>query len=142
MHSPRSSFLSVSVALDSFAACSAGDVTAPAHAPMPGVVLSSGSGGGGTQKPPAFDHLKVTKCYTNATTSGGGQMLITASSSDATARLFAYRPGGSLIGQVQNGGGSRYGGTVMPYQTCDQITVTIRSSSGRSITVPMTPFHI
>ena len=140
MRSPRSSFLSVSVALESFAACSAGDVTAPAHAPMPGVALSSGSGG--TQKPPAFDHLKVTKCYTNATTSGGGQMLITASSSDATARLFAYRPGGSLIGQAQNGGGSRYGGTVMPYQTYDQITVTIRSSSGGSITVPTTPFQI
>jgi hypothetical protein len=43
---------------------------------------------------------------------------------------------------VQNGGGSRYGGTVMPYQVSDPIVVTIRSSSGGSIDVPTTPFVI
>jgi len=93
-------------------------------------------------KAPSVDTIKVTKCYTNATAGTGGQMLIKASSSDATARLFAYRPDGTLIGEAQNGGGSRYGGTVMPYQPYDPVNVTIRSSSGGSITVPTTPFQI
>jgi uncharacterized repeat protein (TIGR01451 family) len=89
-------------------------------------------------KTPSLDTIKVSKCYVN----GGGQMLLKASSSDATARLFAYRPDGTYIGEVQNGGGSRYGGTVMPYQPYDPITVTFRSSSGGSITVPTTPFQV
>ena len=92
----------------------------------------SGGGGGGAQ----VDSIKVSKCYCNS----AGQMLIKAASSDPTARLFAYRPEGTLIGEVQNGGGSRYGGTVMPWQPYDPINVTIRSSSGGSITVPTTPF--
>ena len=93
-------------------------------------------------KAPSTDTIKVTKCYTNATATTWGQMLIKAASSDPTARLFAYRPDGSLIGEVQNGGGSRYGGTVMPWQPYDPINVTIRSSSGGSITVPTTPFQL
>jgi len=93
-------------------------------------------------KTPATDSIKVTKCYTNATTSSPGQMLIKASSSDTTARLFAYRPDGTLIGEVQNGGGSRYGGTVMPGQPYDPVYVTIVSTSGGSITVPTTPFQV
>jgi len=100
----------------------------------------SGSGGGGSVK---VDSIKVSKCYCNAiVTAGGGEMLIKASSSDATAHLYAYRPDGSYIGEVQNGGGSRYGGTVMPWQPYDPGTVTIISSSGGSITVPTTPFQI
>ena len=59
------------------------------------------------------DTLQVSKCYTNATATSGGQMLIQARSSDPAARLFAYRPDGTAIGEVQNGGGSRYGGTVI-----------------------------
>ena len=94
----------------------------------------SGGGGGGAK----VDSIKVSKCYCNS----AGQMLIKASSSDATARLFAYRPDGTLIGEVQNGGGSRYGGTVMPWQPDDPIFVTIISTSGGSITVPTTPFQI
>jgi len=93
-----------------------------------------GSGGGGVQ----VDSVKVTKCYCNS----AGQMLIKAASSDPTARLYAYRPDGTYIGEVQNGGGSRYGGTVMPWQPYDPIYVTIISSSGGSITVPTTPFQI
>jgi uncharacterized repeat protein (TIGR01451 family) len=93
-------------------------------------------------KTPATDTIKVTKCYTNATSTGSGEMLLKAASSDTTARLFAYRPDGTYIGEVQNGGGSRYGGTVMPIQPYDPINVTFKSSSGGSITVPTTPFQI
>jgi uncharacterized repeat protein (TIGR01451 family) len=93
-------------------------------------------------KTPALDTIKVTKCYTNATLTSPGEMLIKASSSDTTARLFAYRPDGSFIGEVQNGGGSRYGGTVMPIQMSDPVYVTIVSSSGGSITVSTTPFQV
>jgi hypothetical protein len=93
-----------------------------------------GGGGGGVQ----VDSIKVSKCYCNS----AGQMLIKAASSDPTARLLAYRPDGSYIGEVQNGGGSRYGGTVMPWQPYDPLFVTIISSSGGSITVATTPFQI
>jgi hypothetical protein len=101
-----------------------------------------GGGGGGTTNAPKVDTIKVTKAYTNATPESGGEMLIKASSSDKSARLFAYRPDGSYIGEVQNNGGSRYGGTVMPYQFTYSATVTIHSSSGGSITVQTTPFQI
>ena len=100
--------------------------------------IASGGSGGGSQ----FDSVKISKCYTNATTGSGGQMLVKASSSDPTARLFAYRPDGILIGEVQNGGGSRYGGTVMPYQPYDPVYVTIKSTTGGTSTVPTTAFQI
>ena len=103
----------------------------------PGNLLASGGGSGGSGGS-QVDTVKVSKCYCNS----AGQMLIKAASSDASARLFAYRPDGSLIGEVQNGGGSRYGGTVMPYQPYDPNFVTIISTSGGSITVPTTPFQI
>ena len=90
-------------------------------------------------KSPALDTIKVSKCFIQA---GSGQMLLKAASSDASARLFAYRPDGSLIGEVQNGGGARYGGTVMPWQPYDVVEVTFRSTSGGSITVPTTPFIV
>ena len=93
-------------------------------------------------KAPSIDSIKVGKAYTNADIVGGGEMLIKASSSDTTARLFVYRPDGTFIGEAQNGGGSRYGGTVMPYQSYDSGYVTIRSSSGGSVTVPTTPFQL
>jgi hypothetical protein len=131
-----------------------GSVTAPtapiatAVAPAPGSggsggrrggpSASSGQGGNGAA---AAEVIQVTKCYTNATATTGGELLIKASSSDPTARLFAYRPDGNLIGELQNGGGNRYGGTVMPYQPVDPGTVTIRSSSGGSISVPTTAFE-
>lgn len=99
---------------------------------IPATMFASG---GGT---PKVDAIKVSKCFINS----GGEMLIKASSSDAAARLFAYRPDGSLIGEVQNGGGSRYGGTVMPYQAYDPVNVTIVSTSGGSSTVPTTPFQL
>ena len=88
----------------------------------------------------SVDVIRVTKCYTNATATAGGQMLIKAQSSDKSARLFAYRPDGTLIGELQNGGGTRYGGTVVPYEKTDPVEVTVRSSAGGSISVPTTPF--
>ena len=69
-------------------------------------------------------------------------MLIKGASSDSSAHLYAYRPDGTYIGEVQNGGGGRYGGTVMPWHPYDPIYVTIISTSGGSITVPTTPFQI
>ena len=87
------------------------------------------------------DVIEVSKCYTNATASNGGQLLIKARSSDPSARLLAYRPDGALIGQVQNGGSSRYGGTVIAYQPHDPVRVTVRSSAGGTTTVPTTPFQ-
>ena len=93
-------------------------------------------------KAPSLDTIKVTKAYTNATPDSGGEMLIKASSSDTTARLFAYRPDGVLICEVQNGGGSRYGGTVMPWQFVYSPSITIVSTSGGTITVPTTPFQV
>ncbi len=91
---------------------------------------------------PTPDVIAVSKCYTNATQHGGGEMLIKAKSSDPAARLLAYRPDGTLIGEVQNGGGSRYGGTVMPYQPDDPGTVTVKSSAGGSVRVPTAPFTV
>ncbi|EWT00439.1 hypothetical protein N865_15640 [Intrasporangium oryzae NRRL B-24470] len=87
------------------------------------------------------DRIRVDKCWTNATASSGGQLLISADSSDRTARLLAYRSDGTLIGEIQNGGGQRYGGTVFAYEPTDPGTVTITSSSGGSVTVATTPFR-
>jgi len=106
--------------------------TSPSSTPPPP------SGGSGS----AVDVVQVSKCYTNATKTTGGELLIKASSSDPNATLLAYRPDGTLIGEVQNGGGSRYGGSVMPYQKSDPGTVTVRSSSGGSSTVPTGPFQL
>jgi hypothetical protein len=94
----------------------------------------SGGGGGGVQ----VDSIKVSKCYHDAPT---GEMLIKASSSDPTAHLYAYRPDGTFQGEVQNGGGSRYGGTVMGWIPYDPGFMVIISSSGGSINAPTTPFQ-
>ena len=95
----------------------------------------SGGGGGGGVK---VDSIKVSKCFYDV---GTGEMLIKAASSDPTARLFAYLPSGVLLGEVQNGGGSRYGGTVMGYQASDPVVIGIVSTSGGSTTAPTTPFQ-
>ncbi len=95
---------------------------------------ASGGGGGGSK----VDSIKVSKCFYDAPS---GEMLIKAASSDPTARLFAYFPSGAYLGEVQNGGGSRYGGTVMGYVGADPGQIYILSSSGSSITVPTTPFQ-
>lgn len=101
---------------------------------VPANSFASGGSGGGT---PKVDTIKVSKCYCN-----GSEMLIKASSSDVTAHLYAYRPDGTYQGEVQNGGGSRYGGTVMGFVAFDPGSMVIISSSGGTITVPTTPFQI
>ena len=97
----------------------------------------SGSGGGGSTS--GVDRITVSKCYYDPPT---GAMLIKASSSDSSAQLGAYLPSGAYLGYVQNGGGSRYGGTVMPNVPVDPGNITIKSSSGGTLTVPTTPFII
>ncbi len=100
-------------------------------------VLSLASGGGGTTT--KVDTIKVSKCFYDAPTH---EMLIKASSSDPTARLYAYRPDGTYQGEVQNGGGSRYGGTVMGFCPYGPVYMVIISSSGGSINAPTTPFQL
>ena len=97
---------------------------------------SGGTGGGATTK---VDSIKVSKCYYQT---GSGQMLIKAASSDTSAHLYAYTPAGTYLGEVQNGGGSRYGETVMGNIGVDPVSVIIQSRSGGSIEVPTTPFQI
>jgi hypothetical protein len=104
---------------------------------VPVSLLASGGGGAGGGSSVKVDSIKVSKCYCN-----GSEMLIKASSSDPTAHLYAYRPDGTYQGEVQNGGGSRYGGTVMGFVPYDPGSMVIISSSGGSITVPTTPFQI
>lgn len=101
-----------------------------------------GSAAPATGSRPQADVVVVAKCYTNATTTGSGQLLIKARSSDGTARLFAYRPGGGLIGEVQNSGSNRYQGTVFANEPNNPVRVTIRSSAGGEVTVPTTPFVV
>jgi len=87
------------------------------------------------------DVVRVEKCWTTATPGHGGELLVKASSSDRSAHLLVYRADGSLIGEVQNGGGGRYGGSVMPYQRSDPGSCVVRSSSGGTSAAPTGPFH-
>ena len=98
-------------------------------------VAVKASGGGSGSK---VDTIKVSKCYYM---SGATAMLIKASSSDPTARLFAFLPNGTSLGEIQNGGGSRYGGTVVGYYGPDPGYIHIASTSGGSIDAPTTPFQ-
>ena len=85
--------------------------------------------------------IKVSKCFTNATAVSSGQLLIKAASSNPAAHLYAYRPDGVYQGEVQNGGGSRYGGTVMGYLAYDPGHMVIVSSTGATVDAPTTPFQ-
>jgi len=87
------------------------------------------------------DVVRVEKCWTTATHGNGGQLLVKASSSDPEAHLLVYGADGALIGEVQNGGGGRYGGSVMPYQRSDPGKCVVRSSSGGTSTAPTGPFQ-
>lgn len=103
-----------------------------------GALAPSAPAGRGSAR--AVDRVEVDTCWTTATAHAGGQLLVHARSSDHAARLRAYRPDGTLIGEVANGGGQRYGGTVFAWVASDPVSVTVRSSSGGSVTVATTPY--
>ena len=94
------------------------------------------SGGGTTS---SVDTIKVGKAE-YAVTTGYVELLISASSSNSSAHLYAYLPDGTYLGEVQNGGGGRYGGTVF-LSAYVPLTITIKSSAGGSITVSTTPYQ-
>jgi len=98
---------------------------------------SGGSGGGGSTS--TVDTIKVNKCEYAATTSYV-ELLINASSSNSSAHLYAYLPDGTYLGEVQNGGGGQYGGTVfLAFYVPNSIT--IKSSAGGSVTAPCVPYQ-
>lgn len=101
--------------------------------------LGSGGGSGGGGSVPAVDTIKVSKAY-YADTGSYVELLVMASSSNSTARLFVYLPDGQLLGEVPNGGGGRYGGTVF-LSMYIPATLTFVSTGGGSIQVATDPFQ-
>ncbi len=99
---------------------------------------SGGSGGGGSTM--SVDTIKVSKCF-YFDTGSYIELLINAVSSNSSAHLYAYLPDGTYLGEVQNGGGGRYGGTVFVTLHIPA-SITIISSAGGSITVPCVPGQI
>ena len=97
----------------------------------------SGSGGGGGAS--RVDTIKVNKCY-YADVGSYVELLLNAVSSDSTAHLHAYLPDGTYLGEVQNGGGGRYGGTVF-VTLYIPASITFISSSGGSVTLPTSQFQ-
>ena len=98
-----------------------------------------GSGGGGGGGGGGADTIKVRKCE-YAVNVGYVELLISASSSNPNATLLAYLPDGELLGEVQNGGGGQYGGTV--FLSMDvPATITIVSNYGGETTEPCVPFQ-
>ena len=100
----------------------------------------SGSGGGGGGSTTGVDTIRVNKCF-YFDTGSYIELLINASSSNSSAHLYAYLPNGTYLGEVQNGGGGQYGGTVF-VTLYIPATITIVSSAGGTITVPCVPGQI
>gem|GEM_PF-6997970 len=105
---------------------------APGIPPLPALTPAPGS--------PA-DVVQIQKCWTNATSSRSGPMLIKARSSDPRARLFAFLPDGTFLAELQNGGGNKYGGNVINNTPTDPGSCVVRSSAGGSATAPTAPFQ-
>jgi hypothetical protein len=97
----------------------------------------SGSGGGGSTS--NIDTIKVSKCE-YAVTQAYVELLINASSSNSSAHLYAYLPDGTYLGEVQNGGGGQYGGTVF-VTLYVPASITIISSAGGNLTAPCVPYQ-
>jgi hypothetical protein len=112
----------------------------PALASGPSGGGGSGGGGGGGGSTSGADTIRVNKCY-YFDTGSYIELLINASSSNSSAILKAYLPDGTFLGQVQNGGGGQYGGTVF-VTLYIPATITIVSSAGGTITVPCVPGQI
>jgi hypothetical protein len=106
---------------------------------IPQAFASGGSGGGGGTTS-NVDTLKVNKCY-YFDTGGYVELLLQAVSSNSSAHIYAYLPDGTYLGEVQNGGGGRYGGTVFgSYHV--PASITFISSSGGSLTVATSPMQL
>ena len=97
---------------------------------LPAQPVSAGGGGG-------VETIKVTKCE-YADVGAYVELLVSATSSNSNASLYAYLPDGEPLGQVFSGG--RYGGTVfLTFDVPD--TITIISSTGAWTAVPCVPFQ-
>ena len=90
------------------------------------------AGGGG-----GVETIWVTKCE-YAVTGGYVELLVSATSSNSAATLYAYLPTGQLLGEVHSGG--RYGGTVFLSGFVPD-TITVVSDHGASVTAPCVPFQ-
>ena len=110
---------------------------------MPGLASASGgggSGGGGGGTTTSVDSIKVSKCY-YFDTGSYVELLINASSSNSSAHLYAFLPDGTYLGEVQNGGGGRYGGTVFVTLKIPS-DIIISSSAGGIVDAPCVPGQI
>jgi len=114
---------------------------------MPGLASASGgsgsgggSGGGGGTTTTTVDTIKVSKCY-YFDTGSYVELLLNASSSNSSAHLYAYLPNGTYLGEVQNGGGGRYGGTVFVTLGIPSDIIII-SSAGGIVDAPCVPGQI
>lgn len=117
---------------------------APGRASFSGGSGSGGGGtsggtsaGGGTTTTSTVDVIKISKAEYAAS---AYELLVNASSSDGKAHLYLYSQSGAYLGEVQNGGGGQYGGTVFVTVT-DPGTITIKSSSGGSASAATVPFQ-
>ena len=110
---------------------------------MPGLASASGgggSGGGGGGTTTSVDSIKVSKCY-YFDTGSYVEMLINATSSNSSAHLSAFLPDGTYLGEMQNGGGGRYGGTVFVTLKIPADIIII-SSAGGIVDAPCVPGQI
>jgi hypothetical protein len=110
---------------------------------LPGLASASGgggSGGGGGGTTTTVDSIKVSKCY-YFDTGSYVELLINASSSNSSAHLSAFLPDGTYLGEVQNGGGGRYGGTVFVTLKIPS-DIIIKSSAGGIVDAPCVPGQI
>jgi hypothetical protein len=134
----RVTTFSLAVLTGFLAACSSSTAPAPlnASAQFSGGISGGGGGGGGTTGT-SVDVIKVVK---HSWAAANYTLLVSASSSNSTAHLYVSIPSGAVLGEVQNGGGGQYGGTVF-FSLTDPGSITITSSAGGSITVPTVPFQ-
>lgn len=96
--------------------------------------ISDARASGGTET------IKVSKCFSTFS-DVWSQLLIKASSTNGSAHLYAYLPSGAYLGEVQNGSGGRYGGTVFGTYS-NPAYILIVSSTGASVVAPTTPFQL
>jgi hypothetical protein len=135
--------LGASIALLTLAACA--DGTAPLNKTAPSAVARSGGtsgggggGGGSVTTPTGVDAIKFKK---NSYDAPSMELLVSAVSSNTSARLSLYSGDGTYIGEVQNGSGGQYGGNVF-ILVHDPVSITIRSSAGGVASIQTVPFQL